>query len=221
MTTNDVPFLTFVIRTSIEASGWPKRAIPIIGSKVVPGLVVASACINLLLVSVGIGIGRRYRAVQLLTQMLSNRDWDTYPVSQLIADQDPAKEISTSPDKFPWDILGKKEVELMKDQNMIPWSFMPELMQSGVAGVFSWPGYHTQALLYGLEHPNDARAYFLKWRAVQVEAVKAMGSGTVSDEDALNNYIDKLFEGYEQMYGKLSPPAQPLVDAFAVDGTPD
>src|SRR5487761_940235 len=52
MTTNDVPFLTFVIRTSIEASGWPKRAIPIIGSKVVPGLVVASACINLLLVSV-------------------------------------------------------------------------------------------------------------------------------------------------------------------------
>ncbi|MGB9429827.1 MAG: hypothetical protein WCC11_08130 [Gammaproteobacteria bacterium] len=226
LTTNDVPFLTFVIRVNIEASGWPKKRIPIVGSKVVPGLIVASACIDLLIISIGIGVGRRYRAAQLLTQLLSNRDWDKYPVSTLIANQDPVREIGISPDIFPWDVLGKKEVELIKRQDMIPWSFMPELMQSGVSGAHSWPQYQSQALLYGLLHPDDARACFIKWRAVEMDATRAMAQygvqkmagGTASEEDTLNNYIDQLFEGYEQVYGKLAPPAQPVLHSFDVSG---
>jgi hypothetical protein len=161
----DMTFVLYHLVGMLKAMGWPRKlGLPLLRKEVVDGFIVRMAIQEMAEFAVVLGAKQPAVAIRLLADMFRHRDYIQQPAAELWAMLDATKTVISHPEvgpaeaiaRFIGDSSGKDYGAILgkaPSQNFLPWNFI-----AGEAISFASEMPFAMALVWGIEHPQEALA---------------------------------------------------------------
>ena len=211
----EVNFPAYFLTNTMAKLGWPRKEGLVRRKEVVSLRTVGLTFRQLNHVGVVLGAGAPATASALFTHGFSNRDWASSPVDDFLTGFDPHQMVLDQVGETPWVTLNAFEYDSDSHGNSdesIPWEWLSE-----PETYIRYIGGYVQSMLWGLLHPEEARAIVGKDAArldefsteYQHYGLILEGDGVPESYESWLNLANDLVAAYVNSYGDL-PPIEPI-----------
>jgi len=145
----ELVFAEYVLAQLFRSVGWPRKSGFFGHNIVVETSVVDIVGRQLVIIGIGLGVGRPVLAVRLIADSFQKRDWSKQSATEFLESLDPNQRVLTNPNQRPCEVIAPTMENM--GRKSIPWKWLCEPRLA-----IHYTGTFSQALIWGLLHPEEA-----------------------------------------------------------------